>query len=190
MAVRRQAAETVVPEKDAPNRQGLPIVVMGVTGSGKTAVGRALAARLRAIFIEGDDLHSPDNIARMARGEPLTDALRAGWLATVGRAVAREVGTGRDVVATCSALKRSYRDRLRGFQPDIVFLYLGVDPETALARVAARQGHFMPASLVDSQFAILEEPGPDETAMTLDATQPVEALVEAAVAQLAPRNRG
>ncbi len=102
-----------------------------------------------------------------------------------GVAARTPAGTGGDVVATCSALKRSYRARLRGFQPDIVFLYLGVDPETALARVAARQGHFMPASLVDSQFAILEEPGPDETAMMLDATQPVEALVEAVVAQLA-----
>lgn len=189
MAARRQVAENVVHEKDAPNRQGLPIVVMGVTGSGKTAVGRALAERLGAVFIEGDDLHSPENIARMARGEPLTDILRADWLATIGRAVARDIGMGHDVVATCSALKRSYRDRLRSFQPDIVFLYLRVDAETAIARVAARRGHFMPASLVGSQFAILEEPAFDETALVLDASQPLAALVGTATTRLSSQNQ-
>ena len=173
------------PEPHLPiHARGPVVIVMGVTGSGKTAVGSGLATRLGAAFIEGDDLHSPGNVARMARGEPLTDALRADWLAAIGRAVAREAGAGSSVVATCSALKRSYRDQLRGFRPDIVFLYLRTDPETAAARVAARRGHFMPASLVGSQFAILEEPAPDEAAMTLDATLPIGTLVEAAAAKL------
>lgn len=187
MAVRRQVAKNIMDEEKPPARQRLPIVVMGVTGSGKTAVGRALAARLGATFIEGDDFHSPENVARMARGEPLTDALRAGWLAAIGQAMRREVGTGHHVVATCSALKRSYRDQLRGFQSNIIFLHLKIDPETAVARVAARRGHFMPASLVSSQFAILEEPGPDETAIAVDATQPLEMLVRTAATQLAPK---
>jgi gluconokinase len=161
-----------------------PVVVMGVAGCGKTAVGRALAERLDAVFIEGDHLHSPENVARMQRGEPLTDELRADWLVAIGRAVAEEAGRGLNVVATCSALKRSYRDRLRSFCPDLAFLYLKVDPETATARVASRSGHFMPASLVGSQFAILEEPRPDEQALALDASQPVAALVEAAAMKL------
>ena len=158
----------------------LAAVVMGVTGSGKTALGHALAERLDAVFIEGDDLHPADNVARMARGEPLTDDLRAGWLDAIGRAIANEIDGGRSVVATCSALKRAYRDRLRGFSPDIVFLYLKIDPVTARARVATRRDHFMPASLVESQFAILEEPAPAEQAETLDATLAVDTLEERA----------
>lgn len=157
-----------------------PIIVMGVAGCGKSAVGRRLAARLDLSFVEGDELHSPENVARMARGEPLTDELRADWLDAVGQAVAAQVAAGRGVVAACSALKRSYRDRLRRLCPDILFFYLRIDPETAKVRVASRTGHFMPASLVDSQFAILEPPGEDEAALTFDATFSVELLVDIA----------
>jgi gluconokinase len=142
---------------------------MGVAGCGKTVVGEALAKALGAVFIEGDRLHPPENVARMARGEPLTDALRAGWLDAIGERIAASIADGQKAVAACSALKRSYRDRLRGFCPGIVFVYLKIDRETAWRRVAGRKGHFMPASLVDSQFAILEEPGPDEGAATVDA---------------------
>ena len=110
----------------------------------------------------------------------LTDDLRAGWLDAIGSAIAHEIDRGRSVVATCSALKRAYRDRLRGFSPDIVFLYLKIDPVTARARVASRRDHFMPASLVESQFAILEEPAPAEQAETLDATLAVDKLEETA----------
>jgi gluconokinase len=159
---------------------------MGVTGCGKTAVGQALAARLGAIFIEGDALHPAENVARMARGEPLTDDLRAGWLDAIGKAITTESGRNRDAVAACSALKRQYRDRLRGFSHGLAFVYLKLDPSTARARVAARTDHFMPASLVESQFAILEEPDVDETALTLDATQPIETLVEAAANHFRP----
>lgn len=160
-----------------PGSASPAIVVMGVAGCGKSAVGIALAATLNAVFIEGDRLHPPENVARMASGEPLTDQLREGWLDAIGERIAASVGKGQGVVAACSALKRSYRDRLRAFYPDIVFLYLEIDPATARRRVASRKGHFMPASLVDSQFAILEPPGRDERALTIDATRPVADVV-------------
>ncbi len=153
------------------------IVMMGVAGCGKSAVGEALAEALGAVFVEGDRLHPPENVARMASGEPLTDALRAGWLDAIGQRIAGSVAGGKSVVAACSALKRSYRDRLRGFCGDIVFVYLEIGRETAWQRVGHRQGHFMPASLVDSQFAILEAPAPDERALTLDGTSPISDIV-------------
>ncbi|WP_245468077.1 MULTISPECIES: gluconokinase [unclassified Mesorhizobium] len=164
-------------------RSAPAIVVMGVAGCGKTAVGEALAKELRAIFIEGDRLHPPENVARMARGEPLTDALREGWLDAIGGRIAAAVADGQKAVAACSALKRSYRDRLRGFCPGVVFLYLKIDRETAWRRVARRKGHFMPASLVDSQFATLEEPGLGEPAVTADATRTVTGIVKDALAK-------
>ncbi|WP_095091458.1 gluconokinase [Mesorhizobium sophorae] len=160
------------------------IVVMGVAGCGKSAVGTALAATLGAIFVEGDQLHPPENVARMASGEPLTDQLREGWLDAIGERIVMSVGQGEGVVAACSALKRSYRERLSSFCPEIVFLYLKIDAATARRRVASRKGHFMPASLVDSQFAILEPPAADERALTLDARRPVDELVAATVGQM------
>lgn len=162
-------------------RSAPAIVVMGVAGCGKTVVGEALAKSLGAVFIEGDRLHPPENVARMARGEPLTDALREGWLDAIGERVAASIADGQRAVAACSALKRSYRDRLRRFCPGIVFLYLKIDRETAWRRVAARKGHFMPASLVDSQFATLEEPGRDEQAVTVDATRTVAGIARQAL---------
>jgi len=159
-------------------RSASAVVVMGVAGCGKTVVGEALARRLDAVFIEGDRLHPPENVARMARGEPLTDALREGWLDAIGERIAASVAEGRKAVAACSALKRTYRDRLRRACPDIVFVYLKIDRETAWRRVAGRKGHFMPASLVDSQFAILEEPGTDERAATVDATRTVALIAK------------
>lgn len=162
-------------------RSAPTIVVMGVAGCGKTVVGEALAKSLGAVFIEGDRLHPPENVARMARGEPLTDALREGWLDAIGDRIAASIADGQRAVAACSALKRSYRDRLRRFCPGIVFLYLKIDRETAWRRVAARKGHFMPASLVDSQFATLEEPGRDEQAVTVDATRTVAGIARQAL---------
>ncbi|BCG72435.1 gluconokinase [Mesorhizobium sp. 113-1-2] len=178
-------------EKAAQAPTGAPglvppaIVVMGVAGCGKSAVGIALAAKLDAVFIEGDRLHPPENVERMASGEPLTDQLREGWLDAIGGRIAASIREGQGVVAACSALKRSYRERLRGFCADIVYLYLEIDPATARERVAGRKGHFMPASLVDSQFAILEPPGRDERALTIDATRPVADAVTDAIRLLA-----
>ncbi|MER8372037.1 gluconokinase [Mesorhizobium sp. M1409] len=168
----------------APGSMPPAIVVMGVAGCGKSAVGIALAAALGVTFIEGDRLHPPENVARMASGEPLTDQLREGWLDAIGERIAGSVGQGEGVVAACSALKRGYRARLSGFCPEIVFLYLEIDPATARRRVGSRKGHFMPASLVDSQFAILEPPTADEKALTLDATRSVSELVAAGVHRL------
>lgn len=158
---------------------------MGVAGCGKSAVGARLAALLGAVFIEGDRLHPPENVARMARGEPLTDQLREGWLDAIGARISASASEGQGVVAACSALKRGYRDRLRGFRSDMVFLHLEIDPATAKQRVASRKGHFMPASLVDSQFAILEPPGDGERALTLDATRPVADIVAEVAGALA-----
>ena len=157
-----------------------PVVVMGVAGSGKTVVGSALAKTLHVAFIEGDDLHPPENVAKMARGEPLNDEERVGWLDAVGRSI-REKG---NAVAACSALKRRYRDQLRNLNPSLVFVYLAIDPDTSRQRVGGRKGHFMPASLVESQFAALEPPGGDEAAYTLNGLLPVAELVAAAAAFL------
>lgn len=160
------------------------IVVMGVAGCGKTIVGEALAERLGWRFIEGDRLHPPENVARMSRSEPLTDGHRAGWLDAVGAHVAQALGEGVGAVAACSALKRSYRDRLRAAAGDLLFVHLAVSPEVARLRVGRRKGHFMPASLVDSQFAILEVPGRDEDSVTIDGTLPVDELVAKIVAAI------
>ncbi|MEP6565924.1 MAG: gluconokinase, GntK/IdnK-type, partial [Mesorhizobium sp.] len=126
--------EAAAPSRESSVRPGSAIVVMGVAGCGKSVVGNALAAALGAIFVEGDGLHPPENVARMASGEPLTDALRQGWLDAIGRQVAASAGSGQSVVAACSALKRAYRERQRGSCQGIVFVYLEIDPATAKRR--------------------------------------------------------
>lgn len=167
-------------------RNGKPaLVVMGVSGCGKTAVGVALARALGTPFIEGDRLHPPENVDRMSRGEPLTDDLRAGWLDAVGQAVRAAVLGGEGGVAACSALKRIYRDRLRRSEPSIVFIHLVICREEAFKRVAHRRGHFMPASLVDNQFATLELPTADENAFSVSAERPIEDIVTAVMEFLA-----
>jgi gluconokinase len=167
-------------------RTGKPaLVVMGVAGCGKTAVGTALAEAIGARYIEGDRLHPPDNVERMARGEPLTDALRASWLDAVGQAVRAAVMGGEGAVAACSALKRIYRDRLRRAEPSIVFVHLLLSRQEAFRRVSNRRGHFMPASLVDNQFAILEPPSSDERAFSVNAERPIEEIVSAVLEFLA-----
>ena len=165
-----------LPGRTGPDRPVAAIVVMGVTGCGKTAVGDAIAQRLGWRFVEGDRLHPPENVAKMASGQPLVDADREGWLDAIGAAIADGIRGGHGVVAACSALKRRYRDRLRSFEPDILFVYLSIDRETAWQRVSSRKGHFMPASLVDSQFAALEPPQADEFAMNLNGLEPVDVL--------------
>jgi gluconokinase len=160
------------------------VVVMGVTGCGKSAVGTALARALDVRYIEGDKLHPPENVARMARGEPLTDALREGWLQAVGERIHAAVASGEGAAAACSALKRIYRDKLRASEPGIKFIYLQITPEAARRRVANRRGHFMPASLVDSQFEALEPPDADENALSINAEKPIAEIVEEARAFL------
>ena len=158
------------------------VTVMGVSGSGKTTVGAALAQRLRVPFVDADDLHPPANVAKMSAGIPLDDADRLPWLRTVGAWLAERAASGG--VTSCSALRRSYRDVLREVAPEQVFVHLAGDLEVIARRVAGRLGHFMPAALVDSQFATLEPLDPDERGVTLDVDQPIDALVAACVAAL------
>ncbi|HTZ78828.1 MAG TPA: gluconokinase [Stellaceae bacterium] len=167
----------------------MAVVVMGVSGAGKTTVGSALADRLGAEFIEGDRFHPPENIAKMSRGEPLDDADRWPWLDRLGAEVARRGREGRPVVLACSALKRAYRDRLRRAWPALRFVYLRGDLELIQSRLAARHGHFMPAGLLESQFAALEAPAPDEAALTADIRLPTQELVGDLASRLADGDR-
>jgi len=158
------------------------IVVMGVSGSGKSTVGRLISESLGARFIEGDDFHTPENIAKMASGVPLTDDDRAPWLDSVAREMAKAAADGKPVVAACSALKRAYRDRLRTTSGLPLFLvHLHGARDMLAARLNYRERHFMPASMLDSQLAALEYPQADEEAVTLDvALRPAE-LARAAI---------
>ncbi len=157
----------------------LALVVMGVSGSGKTSVGQGIAARFGVAFCDGDDLHSAANVAKMHAGIALDDIDRAPWLDAVGAVLADRVRYPDGVVVACSALKRAYRDRLRVAAGGCHFLYLALTRETAERRVAGRPGHFMPASLVATQFATLERPAPDEIDVAeIDATLPLATIVE------------
>jgi gluconokinase len=157
------------------------IVVSGVSGSGKSSVARALAARLSLPFQEGDDLHPPENIARMRAGRPLDDESRRGWLAAVGAWIDthREQGG----VITCSALRRRYRETLvRGRGDRIKVLFLLAGSNVLAERLSRRAGHFMPPSLLPSQLATLETPGPDEGAILIDVDElSVQEVVDRAI---------
>jgi carbohydrate kinase (thermoresistant glucokinase family) len=150
---------------------------MGVSGCGKSTVAGVLAGQLQWDLGEGDVLHSPDNVQKMAAGHPLTDADRGPWLHAVAAWIQERVSAGRPGVITCSALRRAYRDRLR--DEHVVFVYLHGTPEQIAARLAARHGHYMPPALLDSQFATLEPPGPDEQCLTVDiGPNPLEQAAE------------
>jgi gluconokinase len=158
-----------------------PIVVMGVSGSGKSTVGAALAQRLGVPFADADDFHPKANIAKMTAGHPLNDDDRYPWLEVIGGWLSQhEDGGG---VMSCSALKRKYRDQLRRHCPTAEFVYLSGSPEVIARRQASRPGHFMPASLVASQFATLEPLSPDEGGVTLDVDHDIDSIVERYVAQ-------
>jgi len=155
------------------------LVVMGVSGCGKSSLGEALAQALGWPLVEGDDHHPAANQAKMRAGQPLTDADRAGWLATLGRQLAERP---QGAVLTCSALKRAYRDQLRAASPGLGFVHLRLSLDEARRRVAARPDHLFPASLVDSQFATLEDPSGEPGVLTLDATLPLTTLCAQALA--------
>jgi gluconokinase len=157
------------------------IILMGVSGSGKSTVGVRLAQRLKREFAEGDSFHPPANVIKMASGIPLTDEDRIPWLDAIGVWLDAELASGHRAVLSCSALKRAYRDRLR--RPDVRFVYLKVPGQELQRRVKRRTGHFMPASLLESQLADLEPPANAQDAITVDATNP-DASVEAIIAAL------
>jgi gluconokinase len=159
------------------------LVVMGVCGCGKTVIGRDVAHRLQYNFIEGDEYHPPDNVAKMRSGIPLTDDDRRPWLEALGQRIATAAARGAGLVVSCSALKRRYRDILRGDGLPVHFVHLAGPPALIARRMEGRSGHFMPASLIDSQFAALEPPEPDESAETHDIALPAEVIAERVAAR-------
>lgn len=157
------------------------IIVMGVSGCGKSTVGQALAGRLGWDFRDGDAFHPPANVAKMSAGAPLTDDDRWPWLDAIARHVAGLETGGGHVVIACSALKRAYRDRLRASGARIRFVHLAGTYELIDGRMKARVNHFMPPSLLASQFATLEPPGADEAAITVSIDAPPETIVATAL---------
>jgi gluconokinase len=165
---------------DAPNTDPQPIVLMGVSGSGKTTVGERLAQVSGRVFIDGDDLHPAANKEKMARGIPLTDDDRWPWLQLVGQRLA----AGDGPIVACSALRRIYRDALRASAPGAFFALLSGSRELLAARVAARHHEYMPASLLDSQLLTLEPLQPDENGAVFDVSGSVDDTVSAICARL------
>jgi gluconokinase len=160
------------------------LVVMGVSGAGKTTVGELIAKRLGWPFVDGDDLQPEANIDKMRSGVPLTDADRAPWLAAIGAWVDARTAADEPGVVACSALKRVYRDRLRAGRPRVRIVYLRGSESQIAGRLAHRSGHFWPAKLLASQFADLEEPAADEDAIVVDIGASPEAVAKAVIDQL------
>ncbi|MEU7036462.1 gluconokinase, GntK/IdnK-type [Streptomyces sp. NPDC046237] len=171
--VAREAASGELPQM---------VLVVGVAGSGKSTVGRLLAERLGWAYEDADAFHSEANRAKMAAGEALTDGDRRPWLDAIGEWMDRLIAAGRQAVVTCSALKRDYRDELRAGRPGVLLVYLHASRALLRSRLAARDGHFFPADLLDSQLADLQEPEPDEHPLVVEIDQPPEAAVAAVLA--------
>lgn len=157
------------------------ILVMGVSGAGKTSIGAALAQRLGCAFLDADDLHPKVNVEKMRAGQPLTDADRGPWLAAIGAWMDRQTG---DAVVACSALKRAYRDQLRDGRPGFRLIYLKGDEALIAQRLEMRRGHYWPGSLLASQFEALEPPAADECPITVDIGQPLEKIITELTAKL------
>ena len=161
--------------------------MMGVSGSGKTTIAQGVAQRMGWKLLEGDKFHPPANIEKMSHGIPLTDEDRWPWLHAIAAEIDALRARGEPAVVACSALKRAYRDVLVANRPDVVLVYLRGDKDLIATRMAARKGHFMPPALLDSQFATLEEPGPDEHPITVSIAPPAQAIIDEVVRQLTER---
>jgi gluconokinase len=160
------------------------VVVMGVSGSGKTTVGQLLADQLCVAMLEGDSLHSAENVQRMAAGTALTDSDRHDWLLAIVQRIAAASHDGRGLIVSCSALKRRYRDVLRGGDPNLIFVHLTGHKELIQQRLSLRRGHFMPPALLDSQFDALEAPGVDERVISCDIAQSPADIVASIIARM------
>ena len=160
------------------------LVVMGVSGSGKTTVAQRVAQRLGWVFAEGDDFHSPANVAKMHAGHPLTDEDRWPWLHTLAEWIGAREAAGDDAVLTCSALKRAYRDVLSAGHPSVRFVHVTASDDTIQRRLEHRRGHYMPASLLTSQLAALEPLQPDEPGLTLPGDGDPDDVVSDLLARL------
>lgn len=162
-------------------RRVVTLVLMGVAGSGKSSVMTALAEQLPWPWIEGDDLHPAANVAKMAAGIPLTDEDRGPWLRRISGWIGEREAERQSAIATCSALRRTYRDVLRRGNPSVWFVHLVAPPDVLLDRMGTRVGHFMPAALLESQLATLEPLEPDEPGTAMDATAPAREIANRVV---------
>ncbi|WP_107345396.1 gluconokinase [Rhodopseudomonas palustris] len=174
----------VSPEPMTSEPQPRALIVMGVSGSGKSTVGEALGQRLGWRYEDADAYHSASNVAKMSAGQPLSDDDRWPWLKAIAAEIDRVIADGGSIVFGCSALKRAYRDVLVHGRDDIRIVFLDGSRELIGGRMAARKNHFMPAGLLDSQFATLERPSPDERPIIASIDAPVEAIVDDIVGQL------
>ncbi len=165
----------------------ISVVVMGVSATGKTHVGQRLAPELGCAFVEGDSYHPEANIVKMEAGTPLTDEDRAPWLQALADELERRETAGESSVVTCSALRRAYRDVLRTGSPELFFVHLHAPFEVLLGRMSQRTKHFMPTSLLQSQFDTLEPLEPDEAGAVVDVTPPLEEVVRTAAAAVRSR---
>jgi gluconokinase len=161
------------------------IVLMGVSGSGKSTVGDALASALHWEFRDADSFHPPANVEKMSRGIPLTDKDRAPWLAAITAWIDERLATGGTGIVSCSALKRAYRQMIVGGRSGVGLVHLRGSFELISARMAARRGHFMPLSLLQNQFQTLEEPGPDESALAISIDKPAGEIAQEIIAAFA-----
>lgn len=168
----------------------MQVVVMGVSGSGKSTVADLLSERTGCALAEGDDFHPASSIARMAAGHPLDDPLRAPWLAAITSWLAERVARGECAVVSCSALTRAYRDVLRGAGPDVRMVHLAGPRELVAQRLAARRGHFMPPELLDSQYAALEPLDADEPGITVDLAHTPAQIADQIIHRLFPHSAG
>jgi gluconokinase len=174
-------------DRHAAHNRPMVLVVMGVSGSGKTTVGKLLAERLGWHYQEGDALHPPENVAKMSAGTPLTDADRIPWLRRIAGRIDAWRSSGEAGVVTCSALKRIYRDIIIGDRPDVRLVHLRGSRALIGRRMAARKGHFMPTALLDTQFATLQEPSPEERAIIVDVGGTPAEIVDEILSRLPPK---